>query len=154
MIKMEIPKELYSGCFTAPKQGYLICDQNGKIFNRAYIKGTTNELEYQGVVRAMELVEKGGTVYTDSKLVVKQVNSSKKVKSHNLKLWHQAARLLKRKKRVKIKRVSKEENKAGLIIKKEEEYYYLENKIESMTWEEFRKSNYWNNKKGVNNGTV
>ncbi len=63
-------------------------------------RATNNEAEYQGLIAALEWLNKAGlkvkeiNIYLDSRLVVKQMQGDFKVKADNLKpLWHKAVKL-------------------------------------------------------------
>ncbi len=99
--------------------GYgFVLEVNGVRFEeRGFIgKATNNVAEYTALVRGLERALKEGVdeveVYSDSQLVVRQLEGTYRVKSSHLKLLHQRAReLLKSFKRVRIFFVKREHNK-------------------------------------------
>ncbi len=99
--------------------GFVIQDTSG---NQLIAKGiflgnnTNNFAEYNGVIlsleTALEMGAKKITLYSDSQLMVRQINGQYKVKSPNLKdLYNQARTLLGQFKSWKIEHVYREQNK-------------------------------------------
>lgn len=82
-----------------------------------YIGKTTNNVaEYSALIRALEEVlisgHKEAHFFSDSELIVRQVNGEYKVKDANLKiLYHQAKALIAKMKNFAIKHVRREQNK-------------------------------------------
>jgi len=103
--------------------GFLVTDNGKEIYNEnKYIGITTNNVaEYQGLIKAMEWLQKYSqknkvkfvTIIMDSLLVVKQINNEYKVKSKNLVgLFTQAFRLVASFKdtEINIRHVRREDN--------------------------------------------
>jgi ribonuclease HI len=79
-------------------------------------KKTNNEMEYQGMIEALIIADDGDEILSDSSLVVGQLTKGWKVRvEHLLTLNLKAQGLLKRKK-VIIKWIRRNENKAGHIL--------------------------------------
>ncbi len=79
-------------------------------------ENTNNVAEYTAVCKALEAAKKLGakkiTVFSDSELLVRQVNGGYKVKSEKLRpLFHQAINLLAEFETWKVKHVTREKNK-------------------------------------------
>jgi ribonuclease HI len=82
--------------------GVHLLDDRGTVrFSGGFFLGraTNNQAEYTGLVRALELLERGGArqieIISDSQLLVRQLNGEYKVKSPQIKpLYEQARRLL------------------------------------------------------------
>ena len=99
--------------------GIVIEDARGQLLlgQGIYLDTTTNNIaEYTGVVRGLEAAETLGaddvTLYSDSELLVKQLNGQYAVRSPNLKpLYQQAAALLRRFDRWQVVHVYREKNK-------------------------------------------
>src|SRR5260370_1510731 len=87
------------------------------IEEKAYIGRTTNNIaEYTGLVKALEYARHLGasrvTIYSDSELMVKQMNGEYRVKHPGLlPLYEQAVQLRKQLPSVKIRHVRREQNK-------------------------------------------
>src|SRR5882724_1566465 len=87
------------------------------IEEKAYIGRTTNNIaEYTGLVKALEYARHLGagrvTVYSDSELMVKQMNGEYRVKHRGLlPLYEQAVQLRKQLLSVTIRHVRREQNK-------------------------------------------
>jgi len=99
--------------------GFVLNDSNGtQLQAKAYfIRRTTNNVaEYTSLVRALEAARKLSAeqliVYSDSELLVKQINGQYRVKSELIKpLYEQAASLLDRFKSWKVHHITRDKNK-------------------------------------------
>ena len=105
--------------------GFVLTDEKG---NQLQAKGiflgrkTNNEAEYSGLVKALEAVKKLSAeqviIFSDSELLVKQINGQYRVKSDNIRpLYQQANELLSQFKNWKIQHVLRDKNKIadGLV---------------------------------------
>jgi phosphoribosylglycinamide formyltransferase 1 len=98
---------------------FVLSDSNGaRLLARAVVLGetTNNVAEYTGLVTALEAAGKFGVkelaVFSDSELLVKQINGQYRVKSGQIApLFHQAIGLLGRFKSWKVQHVRREKNK-------------------------------------------
>jgi len=98
--------------------GIIICDAKGKLlYARGFFLGNTtnNVAEYEGIVRGLEEAEKlGGSeikLFSDSELLVKQINGQYRVKSEQLKPYYQQVMEQIRKfKKVTVRHVRRSEN--------------------------------------------
>lgn len=78
------------------------------------------EIEFRAMIAALELCEELSekkrvfTVYSDSKVVVNEINFRKKAKNKNL--LKKAREIIQRNKKIKIRWVSREENPAGKYL--------------------------------------
>lgn len=97
--------------------GFVIYCDGKKILKRSIYLGvkTNNEAEYLGLIEALKAAWKTGCeeiiVYSDSELLVKQINGLYKVRASNLKpLRDEAVSLLKNFKRWQIIHISREKN--------------------------------------------
>jgi len=118
-------KTLYTDCFCIGKNpsniggGYLVCDENNNIIEKKEIfkKGfTNNEGELLGVLRATELIDNGGTIYTDSQNTRAWIKTGKSKARPDLNSFMQQA-----KDNIKLKNLSvlwtpREENLAGILV--------------------------------------
>ena len=77
---------------------------------------TNNAMEYQGMIKALELASEGDQIFSDSKLVVNQVNGIWKVKEKSLIPYWGKAKELKKRKCITLTWVPREKNKAGRLI--------------------------------------
>lgn len=99
--------------------GVSITDTNGKVlFAGGWYLGeqTNNYAEYTGLINALEVAEQLGatalTVYSDSELLVRQINGHYRVKSRTLKpLYQQATDRIDRFETVTVEHVYREANK-------------------------------------------
>jgi ribonuclease HI len=77
---------------------------------------TNNEMEYQALIQALELASNGDTIFSDSQLIVNQVNGLWKVKEKSLRPYCEKARSLKEKKDVTLTWIPREQNRAWKLI--------------------------------------
>jgi formyltetrahydrofolate-dependent phosphoribosylglycinamide formyltransferase len=99
--------------------GFVLTDRNGtRLQAKAFFLGrtTNNVAEYTSLIRALEGAGQMGTeqiaVFSDSELLVKQVNGEYKVKSGQIRpLYQQAVHLLGRFKSWNVRHVLREKNK-------------------------------------------
>ena len=99
--------------------GFVLKDSSGtQLQAKAYVIGrtTNNVAEYTSFVRALEAARKVGAeqliVYSDSELLVKQINGQYRVKSELIKpLYEQAVSLLDGFKSWKVRHVTRDQNK-------------------------------------------
>ncbi len=99
--------------------GFILINPDGtQLQAKAFFLGrnTNNVAEYTGIVKALEAaIEVGAkrlTVFSDSELLVKQINGEYKVKSEQIRpLFQQAVELLGRFENWKVQYVSREKNK-------------------------------------------
>ena len=98
---------------------FVLSDANGtRLQAKAVVLGktTNNVAEYTGLVKALEAAGKAGAkdlaVFSDSELLVRQINGHYKVKSEQIApLFHQAIELLGGFKSWKVQHVTREKNK-------------------------------------------
>lgn len=105
--------------------GFVLNDSSGtQLQAKAYVIGrtTNNVAEYTSLVKALEAASKFGAeqiiVFSDSELLVKQINGQYRVKSELIKpLYEQAACLLDRFKNWKVHHITRDKNKQadGLV---------------------------------------
>lgn len=79
------------------------------------VTDTCNTAEYLGVINALNIATNGDIVYSDSELVVQQINGNWKVNFYHLKVLCGAARLLLRDKKITLKWIGRDNNLAGLF---------------------------------------
>ncbi|MFZ2147389.1 MAG: phosphoribosylglycinamide formyltransferase [Sedimentisphaerales bacterium] len=99
--------------------GFILADSAGNhLLEKAFFLGqaTNNIAEYTGLVKALEAAKKIGAeqlmVYSDSELLVKQINGQYKVKSEQIRpLFQQAVDLLGDFKNWKVRHITREKNK-------------------------------------------
>jgi len=96
--------------------GFTLVDSYGDVIERKTILKvgmTNNEAELLGVVRAVEVVDSKGIVYTDSKVVARWVQRGRARGRPDLNEVICKCKELVKKKKVKIKFVPRNENLAG-----------------------------------------
>lgn len=85
-------------------------------------KYTNNEAEYQGLIQALSYVKKNNTskiiIYSDSQLIVNQVNGTYMVREARLKTFHSQATNLIKYRNVELRWIPREQNKAGVYIER------------------------------------
>ena len=111
-------KTLYfDGYSNSRNAGFVVTDSIGNVISESGIgKKTNNEAEYYGALKALELVDHNGTVYTDSKLVEGQVMFNWKVKAFHLRSLVQGCRSLVKRKNVNLVWLRRNKNLAGIVI--------------------------------------
>jgi len=98
--------------------GFILSEAGGApLESKAFFlgKATNNEAEYTAIIRAIEAALQIGaeelTVFSDSELLVRQINGEYRVKSENIKpLYEQAVDLLSQIKSWKVRHVMRAEN--------------------------------------------
>jgi ribonuclease HI len=89
------------------------------IITESAIKHSNNEAEYIAVIEALQMKKaKGSTIYSDSQLVVNQVNGEWACKTPLLKPLRDQAQELLKKKKATLVWVPREENKAGKVLER------------------------------------
>jgi len=99
--------------------GFILTDANGaQLQAKAFFIGraTNNAAEYTGIVKALEAAIKIGAkrliVFSDSELLVRQINGEYKVKSEQIRpLFRQAVELLGRLENWEVRHVTRDKNK-------------------------------------------
>jgi len=99
--------------------GFILKDSKGtQLQAKAFFIGrnTNNVAEYTGIVKALEAAETTGAkslmVFSDSELLVKQINGQYKVKSEQIRpLFQQAVEMLGRYENWEIQHITREKNK-------------------------------------------
>lgn len=81
---------------------------------------TNNEAEVRGLARAIEMVDEGGIVYTDSYVACCWVRKGKAKARPDLNELCKSANELQKIKNVKIKQIPRERNLAGIYIENQQ----------------------------------
>jgi len=99
-------------CFVIPEKNKV------KTFEKKNI--TNNEAEYLAVIEALKFVEENSkvTIFSDSKLVVNQINMEWHIKQDRLRELFEKVQSLIEKKKIdfKIEWIPREKNKAGKVL--------------------------------------
>jgi len=101
--------------------GFTLVDGGGDVVERKTILKvgmTNNEAELLGVVRAVELIESKGIVYTDSQVIARWVHRGRARGRPDLNEVIRKCKELVKKKKVEIKVVPRNENLAGIYNEK------------------------------------
>jgi ribonuclease HI len=77
---------------------------------------TNNDMEYEGLIRALTLAEEGDTVYTDSQLVIGHLTKGWRCFALNLQPRLDKARAILEDKKVNIMWIGRDHNKAGWVF--------------------------------------
>ncbi|QDT59497.1 hypothetical protein SV7mr_20040 [Stieleria bergensis] len=118
-----MPKTLHADGFLFKRNpsptggGWTVVDAHGKLIERQAIlkRGLTcNEAELTAVYRAAQLVDEGGTVFTDSKLVCDWIETGRSKKRSDLNKLIRACKGLIEKKSVSLRFRSRKQNLAGI----------------------------------------
>lgn len=75
---------------------------------------TSNEMEYQAVIKSLEIASEGDEIFSDSRLVVEQTKGNWAIKTKSLLPYAQRANELLQEKKCSLSWVPREENLAGL----------------------------------------
>jgi len=97
--------------------GFTLVDSDGDVIERKTVLKvgmTNNEAELLGVVRAVELIESEGIVFTDSKVIARCVHRGRARSRPDLNEVISKCKEQIKKKKVEIKFVPRKENLAGL----------------------------------------
>lgn len=103
------------------KSAHCVTDDKGKvvIFEESILNQfTSNEEEYRGVIAALNICNDGDEIFTDSQLVVNQINGLYRVKKPHLLGLCNEAKTLSDKKHVSINWIGRDNNLAGKILEK------------------------------------
>ena len=78
--------------------GYLVCNSNKKIldYKDNWIGSTHNEMEYKAVLSALQIADENAIIYSDSKLVVNQINGMWRVQSPHIAPYFDVALMLRK----------------------------------------------------------
>jgi len=82
------------------------------------IEFTNNEAEYLAMIWALQVATDRDIIYSDSQLVINQINGSYKIKQQHLKYFAARCQMILLKKKIKIIWIPREKNKAGLVFDK------------------------------------
>lgn len=94
-----------------------VCNEDGYTLVKEYSdRYTNNEAEYVALMKAMEMAKAGDIIYSDSQLVVNQVNGKWKCHQEHLFPLMIRARKIKEEKGLVIKWVRRGENLAGHLL--------------------------------------
>jgi len=111
--------KIYSdGYSNSGGSGYVLCDENGIVIAH-YVSHkhlTNNEAEYEGVLRACQEIDNGGTIYTDSKLVEGQLMHLWKVNKKEIFNYVVRCKHLINSKNLRVVWVRRDANLAGVLI--------------------------------------
>lgn len=103
----------WNGC----KAAWLICNDAGKVESKKYTDAkTNNEMEYEGVIAALEQCKEFDEIRTDSQLVVSQVKGVWKCKDVKLFPLMLKAQALLKAKQATITWIPRKESLAGNLI--------------------------------------
>jgi ribonuclease HI len=104
-----------SGALLPGQKGqYCIIFEDGSKIRETLEKGTNNEMEYFALLQSLrDPRSKGATIFTDSKLLVGQLQEGWKINAENLKAIHEECSRLLRSQQAKLVWIPREENLAG-----------------------------------------
>ena len=93
---------------------YCVIFEDGSKIRETLGPGTNNEMEYFALLQALrDPRSKGAIIFTDSKLLVGQLQEGWKINAENLKAIHEECRRLLRSQQAKLVWIPREENLAG-----------------------------------------
>jgi len=92
-----------------------LCIVTDKVMLKDF-SGTSNEAEYAAIIWALDVASDGDLIFSDSKLIVNQINGEWKIKAKNLFPFYIKAREIFASKDIILKWISRDYNKAGLIL--------------------------------------
>jgi len=110
-----------SGALLPGQRGkYCIIFEDGSKIRETLENGTNNEMEYFALLQALrDPRSKGATIFTDSKLLVGQLQDGWKVNAEKLKKIHENCKRLLRLQQAKLVWVPREENLAGKELERQ-----------------------------------
>lgn len=108
----------YTDGYTNNKEcGYLILSENIEIHNNyEHKKYTCNECEYLGMLETLKICNENSIIYSDSQLVVNQLTKNWKCNFDHLRILRDKCKEILSAKKVTIKWIPREKNKAGKRI--------------------------------------
>jgi len=104
--------------FNGEVSRYAVTNDTGHVVTTGIIpeERTSNEMEYEGVISALQIAKDGDTIYSDSQLVINQLTKKWKVKARNLISRYNYAKELYFNKNVKLLWIRRDKNLAGKIF--------------------------------------
>ena len=103
--------------FNGEESKYVIAFEDGRLIKKQIKENkTSNEMEYEALLRALEEAKEKDEIYTDSQLLERQICGKYKVKAENLFPLFMKARKLIEGKKVTLKWVPRDKNYAGNIL--------------------------------------
>jgi len=94
-----------------------IAKEDGAVVRKVFKeKRTNNEMEYEALLLALQLAEKGDRIYTDSQLILGHLCYGWRIKARHLFPLIMRAKKLKEEKKVRIYWIPRKKNVAGHLI--------------------------------------
>ena len=103
------------------KSQYCVIFEDGSKIREKLEPSTNNEMEYFALLQALrDPRSKDATIFTDSKLLVGQLQEGWKINAGNLKAIHEECRQLIRSQHAKLVWIPREENLAGKELERQD----------------------------------
>ena len=97
---------------------YCVITEKGKKYKYKEKRCTNNIMEYKAMLKALELAQEGDVIFSDSQLVIRQLLGWWEVRQDHLKQLHQKCKDIMSFKKVKIRLIPRNGNKAGKELEK------------------------------------
>lgn len=105
--------------FNGRESKYIVAFEDGKIIKQQFKEEkTSNEMEYESLLKALEEANQGDEIFTDSQLLERQISGKYRVRAENLFPLFMKAKKLIEDKKVILKWIPREENYAGNLLEK------------------------------------
>lgn len=113
----------WNGCMS----GWFVCNDDGQVYDCWYReRKTNNEMEYEGILKALEVCNVNDVIFTDSQLVCYQIQGVWKCKEPRLfGLLCRAVDMCAHR-NVSVKWIGRKFNKAGYLIENSKERQLVE----------------------------
>lgn len=103
--------------FNGQESKFCVVFEDGKsIIKKFNIDKTNNEMEYEALIYALQECKKNSIVYSDSQLVINQVQGNWKVKQQHLLPLMLKAHTLLVEKDIKLEYIPRDKNLAGNLL--------------------------------------
>ena len=105
--------------FNGKESKYIVAFEDGRLIKQEFKEEkTSNEMEYEALLKALEEAKQGDEICTDSQLIERQISGSYKVRAENLFPLFMKAKKLIGEKKVILKWIPREQNYAGNLLEK------------------------------------
>ena len=92
--------------------------ENDFVVDKIYLNWTNNEAEYQAVLKTLLVADRNDLIFSDSQLIVNQINEKFKCNEEHLKRLQVCCREIMLNKDIIIKWIRRNNNLAGIFLEK------------------------------------
>jgi ribonuclease HI len=93
-------------------------NENNFVIDKVYLNWTNNEAEYQAMLKTLLVADRNDLIFSDSQLVVNQINEKFNCNEEHLKRLQVRCREIMLKKDITIKWIPRNKNFAGIFLEK------------------------------------